>query len=95
MIDFHTLAELDAIQHDFMAGVGPSLNRIELFVVSPGQLTVSGCFIETVTRKPTAVYDWGFQYYVTYRGKKCRILEIPAAVCCGSSLVIEYPDGVL
>ena len=89
---YHTLSELDAIQSLSDQGVGPSIPKISLFVVPKGWKVINGNFIETIEVKPSAKWDFGWEYYVKYRGVSCRVREIMRGVCCGTDLVIEYPE---
>jgi hypothetical protein len=84
---YHTLNQLDEVQY-----LGETLGKIELFVVCQGQTTTNGNFIETITAKPTVIYDYGYEYYVRYHGKKCRVIEVNRGVCCGTDLAIETPE---
>lgn len=89
---YHALSELDDIQHLASQGVGPSIPKIALFVVPKGWKAINGNFIETIEVKPSVKWDYGFEYYVKYRGVSCRIRELVRGVCCGTDLAIEYPE---
>jgi hypothetical protein len=84
------LHELDELYTEFEVN-GNNMPKIELFVICKGQQTLNGGFIETIVRKPKMVSD-GFagDFYVTYKGRPHKIVQVVRGVCCGYNLAIEF-----